>query len=164
MQYLPIYPEKSWLETVAYDEPTKQVAYKWDWWENLPLTYYLGNQIVEHYNSWNPAFQYGMVPLETVALPFVWLTDALWTMWNTTYNGYKRLYNYWANAYNNLADRYNNWQMQRQIEAPVQVAPQTSLTWRKITWGINLPTLPQQVKPTRYLVGANGQIVAKIVD
>ena len=118
MQYLPIYPEKSWLETVA--TPTQQIAYKWDWWENLPLYYTLWSNISQHWNSSNPADK-GLLAYEIPAIPVAMLTDALWTWWNTAINWYKRAYNYWANAYNNLADKYNNWQMQRHVRSPQQL-------------------------------------------
>lgn len=166
MQYLPIYPEKNWDQTVLGQD------YWGPAWESLPVT----NTFLDASRSFSQLARISNNPVEWSQDVWYWLwnlwwavlvwpiVDAVWNIWNTAYNWYKRLYNYWANAYNNLADRYNNWQMQRQMETPVQVTPQTSLTWRKITWGINLPTLPQQVKPTRYLVGVNGQIVAKIVD
>lgn len=162
MQYLPIYPEKSWLETVVPD-PMEQQMYKWDWWENLPMYYGIWNDFFNRIRSDNPA-DYFVAGVEWVwALPTL-VVDALWNMWNSVYNGYKRAYNYWANAYNNLADYYNIWQSNRHMNS----TPQTSLTWRKIPAYTNLPTVQrvqhmQLAQPKRYLQWPNGEMVAQIV-
>ena len=160
MQYLPIYPEKSWLETVVPD-PMEQQMYKWDWWENLPMYYGIWNDFFNRVRSNNPA-DYFVAGVEWAwALPTL-VVDALWNIWNYAYNGYKRAYNYWANAYNNLADTYNNRQMQRRLN----YAPGNSNTWRRIVGQPIVPTLQQNLptRPTRYLVGPNWNIVAQIVN
>lgn len=160
MQYLPIYPEKSWGQTVL--TPMQQISYQWDWWENLPLTYWTIDSSINLYNQVGGGIP-GIYPMVVgwVSTPFMMLADALWTIWNTTYNWYKRLYNYWANAYNNLADTYNNWAMQR-------ANPQTSLTWRKLPSTMVVPQAPTVVQteipqPEKYLYW-NGKIQAKIVE
>lgn len=156
MQYLPIYPEKSWSETVLPSD------YRWNWWEDwLPLTDSLITSMASLPNNY-PETLYPRA-IGWISMPFIMLTDAIWTIWNTAYNWYKRVYNYWANAYNNVADTYNNWQMQRNN-------PQTSLTWRKITSNM-APAMfqaPEVVatevpQPEKYLYW-NGKIQAKIIE
>lgn len=157
MQYLPIYPEKSWDD--YWLSPTQQIWMERIEW--LPLYSAAYNMMLWNTKQTQDLPAVARVFYSAPALPVWMLTDWLWQIWNTAVNGYKRLYNYWANAYNNIADRYNNWAMQG-------ANPQTSLTWRKITPDMNPAnynlTITEVEKPEKYLQWVNWEIVAKIVD
>lgn len=163
MQYLPIYPEKNWDQTVLW----------YDYWgpagESLPVT----NTFLDAARGFSQLARQANNPIERWEDVIYWLwnlggsvivwpiVDTVWNIWNTAYNWYKRLYNYWANAYNNVADAYNNWQRQRDN-------PQTSLTWRKLTFDMNPAYYNQTIaiaeKPKQYLVWADWNIVAEVKD
>ena len=158
MQYLPIYPEKSWDD--YWLSPTQQIWMERIEW--LPLYSAAYNMMLWNTKQTQDLPAVARVFYSAPALPVWMLTDWLWQIWNTAVNGYKRLYNYWANAYNNLADAYNNWEMQRRMN----YALWNSNTWRRIVGQPIVPTLQQNLptKPTRYLVGPNWNIVAQIID
>lgn len=125
MQYLPYLEEKSWDEQIL--TPTQQIWMGRIEW--LPLYSAAYNMMI-----WNNKHT---EDLPAFARYFIWvpsafggmLVDGVWQIWNAALNGYKRAYNNGAAMYNNAAAQIENW-------LTPTVAPQTSLTWRKIMPGI----------------------------
>ena len=154
MQYLPIYPEKSWDD--YWLSPTQQIWMERIEW--LPLYSAAYNMMLWNTKQTQDLPAVARVFYSAPALPIWMLTDWLWQIWNTALNWYKRVYNNAAALYNNAVAQLNS----------IWNTPQTRLTWRKITSDINPAnynlTIAEVKKPEKYLQWVNWEIVAKIVD